>query len=180
MSRVVLSGVQSSGKSTLLNALKPAAQGTPIYEEIVRSMIKRGVKINKEANHESQCAILKEHYRNSLLNDEFISDRGAIDAFVYATWSYLNGDFTYEEHKEHEAIFLSCLPMYTHHYYLPIEFSAKADGVRDVDEEYRKELERLYYLTYRKYKIPFMRLKGSVENRAASFWYSLMNSSTQK
>lgn len=180
MGRVVISGVQSSGKSTLLGAIKPLVGEMPIYEEIVRSMVKRGVKINKDADHESQCLILKEHYRNSLLNGEFISDRGAIDAFVYATWSYLNGDFTYEEHKEHEAIFLSCLPMYTHHYYLPIEFEAIEDGVRDVNEAYRHELERLYYLTYHKYNIPYVELRGTVDSRRGAFWYDLMNSIVQK
>jgi len=180
MARVVLSGVQSSGKSTLLEDMKKDVGDMPIYEEIVRTLIKSGIKINKEADHYSQSEILKAHYRNSLLNGEFISDRGAIDAFVYGTWSYLQGEFTYEEHKEQEAIFLSCLPMYTHHYYLPIEFEAVSDGVRDTDEEYRKELERIYYMTYRKYNIPFVELCGDVDSRLRTFWEDLMNNIKQK
>ena len=180
MGRVVLSGVQSSGKSTLLEDMKKDVGEMTIFEEIVRTLIKSGIKINKEADHYSQCEILKAHYRNSLLSGEFISDRGAIDAFVYGTWSYLQGEFTYEEHKEQEKIFLGCLPGYTHHYYLPIEFDAVKDGVRDTDEVYRIELERIYYMTYQKYKIPFVELRGSVDSRLKTFWEDLLSNITQK
>lgn len=168
MKRIVLSGVQSSGKSTLLNEIKKETD-IYVYEEVVRSLIKQGVVINKEANHVSQCLILETHYKNTLLNDEFITDRGAIDAFVYGVWNYLNGDFSYKEHKEQEQIFLNCLSAYNHHFYLPIEFQAVSDGVRDIDEVYRTELERLYYLTYRKYNIPFVELKGSINSRLSCF-----------
>ena len=180
MSRVVLSGVQSSGKSTILEIIKPSLGATVVYEEIVRTLIKQGVKINREADHKSQCIILEQHYKNTLINEEFISDRGAIDAFVYGTWSYLNGDFTYKEHKEQEEIFLSCLPMYTHHYYLPIEFEAVADDVRDTNEEYRHQLEYIYLTTYHKYNIPYVELKGSVETREAIFWDDLLRNTVQK
>lgn len=180
MSRIVLSGTQSCGKSTLLQDIKKDVPKMTIYEEIVRTLIKSGVKINKEADHKSQCAILKAHYKNSIANSEFISDRGAVDAFVYGTWSYLNGDFTYEEHKVQEEIFLGCLPMYTHNFYLPIEFEAVEDEVRDTDEKYREELERLYYLTYHKYNIPFVELKGTVDERLKIFWEDVLRNIKQK
>ncbi len=180
MSRIILSGVQSSGKSTLLKDIRLDVPELTIYDEIVRTLIKKGVKINREADHESQCAILKAHYENSLANDEFISDRGAIDAFVYGTWSYLNGDFTYEEHKIQEQIFLGCLPRYTHNFYLPIEFKAIEDEVRDTNEEYREELERIYYMTYDKYDIPFVELRGSVDERLGIFWSNVIYKTKQK
>lgn len=169
--RIVLSGASSVGKTTLLNSVEPFLQQNNyfIIKEVVRSLVKQGVKINKGADHWSQCRILTEHYKNTLRHDKFITDRGSIDAFVYATWDYLQGHYIYEEHKEHEEIFISCLPRYTKYYYLPIEFGIVADGVRDIDKEYQQEIARLFGVIYDKYRIKPIILTGSVENRAAQF-----------
>lgn len=171
MDRIVLSGASSTGKSTLLYALQLYLDQNnyTVIKEVVRSLMLQGVKINKGADHFSQCRILLEHYKNTLRYDKFITDRGSVDAFTFATWDYLQGHYTYDEHKAHEEIFLSCLSRYTKYYYLPIEFELKADGVRDTDKEYRKEIDRLFKVTYDKYRIKPIVLTGSVENRSTQF-----------
>jgi predicted ATPase len=169
--KIAISGSSSVGKTTLLSALrnKGLTQGYFVVDEIVRSLMKKGVRINKVSNHESQCKILETHYINILKHDNLITDRCVLDAFAYATWSYLNNKFTYQEHQEHKKIFLDCVFNYDKIFYLPIEFPATPDGVRDIDESYREEVHNLFMRIIDLYKLPVVYLTGSVEERANAF-----------
>ena len=153
--KIGVSGSQCVGKSTLIKALSkdPHLKGYTFVDEIVRSLIKSGVKINKEADHFSQCAILEEHYKNTLRYSELVTDRCVVDAFVYGLYNYLQKKFTYKEHKEHEGLFLSALSEYDHHFYLePLGF-LEEDGVRDIDLAYQAEIDSLFRKVYKKYHI---------------------------
>lgn len=171
--RIAISGAQCTGKTTLMKKICQQAGALPnnyiVITEIVRTLMARGVQINKGADHNSQCRILEEHYRNTLKHENFLTDRCSVDAFVYATWDYLQGNYTFEQHKEHERIMLSCLPGYSHFFYLPVEFGMVADGVRDTDEIYQKEIHELFITIYRKYNIPYIELKGAIEERFNRF-----------
>lgn len=169
--KISISAAQGTGKTTLMNVLKENSilKNYTFITEIVRSLIHQGVKINKGADHNSQCRILEEHYKNLLRYDNFITDRSAIDAFVYATWDYLNGNYTYEQHKVHEQMFLDCVKNYDMFFYIPVEFDLVEDGVRDADKQYQKEIAELYIKTFKKYNIKFVSLRGSVKKREEKF-----------
>lgn len=172
--KAILSGTQGVGKTTLLNKLEQnqellsyleSIQGV-LIKEVVRGLVKeKGIKINREKSHQSQMIILEAHYANALKYNAFFSDRGALDSFVYATYNYLAGQFSYEEHKKHRELFEATMPYYTHVFYLPIEFEAKDDGFRDIDEKYRNDLEKIYYSVFQKYNIEAVEIRGSVEER---------------
>lgn len=170
MRRIVLSGASSVGKSTLLDIIEKSQQLTDyvLIKEVVRSLVSKGVRINKGADHRSQLIILEAHYKNTLSYSHMITDRGAIDAFVYATWDYMNGNYTFNQHKEHETVFKSCLP-YHHYFYLPIEFPLTKDGVRDEDERYRQEIDKLFKFIYSKYQISYITLRGTPKERFNTF-----------
>lgn len=169
--KIAISGSQGSGKTTLLNVIKEK-RSFPEYTlitEIVRTLIQQGVQINRGADHISQMRILEAHYKNILREENFITDRCAVDAFVYATYDYLQGNYTYQEHKQHEEIFLSCIKSYDLFFYLPIEFSLQEDGVRDTDVDYQQEIHRLFLTIYKKYKLNPIALTGAVKDRLNSF-----------
>lgn len=171
--RIAISGAQCTGKTTLMKKICSNAASEldkyTVATEIVRTLMAKGVKINKGADHESQCKILEAHYHNILNHSNLLTDRCAVDAFVYSTWDYLKGNYSFDQHKEHERIMLSCLPSYHLYFYLPVEFEMTADGVRDTDKIYQKEIHELFITIYRKYNIPYIELKGSVEERFNRF-----------
>lgn len=165
--KIVLSGSQSVGKTTVMNEIEksPMFQGHTFIREIVRTLMKKGIQINKGADHKSQVAILEEHYRNTFRYSSFVSDRGAIDAFAYATWDYLQGNYTLEQHKEHEQLFLSCLKAYEVYFYIPPEFEIVPDGVRAVDKDYQHQIHEIFIELYRRYHISYVTVTGTVQER---------------
>lgn len=181
--RIILSGAQCTGKTSILREIEErqrqnAVHAKPKYlrlsdyrviKEVVRELMKeKGITINKDADHTSQCLILEQHYKNCLREQDFISDRGSIDAFVYATWSYLHGKFTLAEHIEHEQLFLRSLPYYDYIFYLPVEFEIKEDGVRSVDRIYQSEITKIYESVFSRYakQLPkVVRLTGNIPTR---------------
>lgn len=177
--KIALVGAQGTGKSTFLAELEKlpivkelvdTKEGV-LIKEVVRSLVKeRGITINKDGSHESQMIILEAHYHNALTNKSFITDRGAIDAYAYATYNYLAGRFTYEQHEQHRSIFEATLPFYTELFYLPIEFAVEDDGFRDTDEEFRHAIDKIYQQLFKRYNlhnvIPFT---GSIEQRVQQF-----------
>jgi hypothetical protein len=104
-----------------------------------------------------------------LLHDNLITDRSIVDAFVYATWGFLNNKFTYEEHEMHKRIFLSCIGEYDIFFYIAPEFPIIQDEVRDTDSSYQAEIHRLFKVTFSMYKIPYVILSGSNEQRLQTF-----------
>lgn len=166
--KIAISGSQNTGKTTLLNLLKQEG-GVVFLTEIVRQLVTEGILINKNADHRSQCLILEQHYRNCLKYDSFVTDRGAIDAFVYATQNFLDRKFSFQEHKEHETLFLSSLPYYDYHFYLPPLGFIEDDGVRSNDQAYQKDIDRIFKTVYKRYNIPFFELKGNPSEKKESF-----------
>jgi nicotinamide riboside kinase len=170
--KIAISGSQCVGKTTLLNAIEnnlTSFKGYNLLREIVRTLMNQGVKINKGADHNSQMRILEAHYKNILTYPKFITDRCAVDAFVYATWDYIQGHYTYQEHKQHEEVFLSCIQSYDLFFYLPVEFPLQKDGVRSEDIEYRKQIDKLFLVIYDRYGIQFTALTGDVPERIQNF-----------
>ena len=180
--KICISGPQGVGKSTLLKAIEEldAAKDFVLIKEIVRTLAKQGVKINKGADHDSQCRILEQHYKNAISIPKFITDRCSIDAFTYATWDYIEGKYTYEQHKIHEALCKESLNQYDLHFYIPIEFAMSEDGVRDTDIEYQKKIDILFRENYKRLNVKPIILRGSVEDRVVMFTSSVNDSRKSK
>jgi nicotinamide riboside kinase len=174
--KFAISGAQGVGKSTLIKELQAQPdliEGCVLITEIVRTLAAQGIKINKGADHKSQMIILEEHYKNTLRYDKMITDRCALDAFTYATWDYLNGAYTYEQHKEHEAIFLDTIKNYDLIFYIAPEFEIVNDGFRSTDAIYQKEIHELFLKAIRKYNLRVMAISGSVEDRMEKLRYGI-------
>lgn len=182
--RIVLSGTQCTGKSTLLAEIEKimkSQQGfilgddCTLVKEVVRTLMKeRGITINRGADHKSQCLILEQHYLNCLRYPNMITDRGSIDAFAYATWDYMHGNYTLKQHLEHKRLFELSLPFYKALFYLPIEFEIKSDGVRDEDKTYQAEVDHIYRtLIEETLGIVAFQLTGDVPSRVKMFFEAI-------
>ena len=182
--KIVLSGAQCVGKSTILTMLEEIQRkgdffpNAVIIKEVVRTLMKErpDLKINKDADHISQCAILEQHYRNCLKYPSLVTDRGAIDAFIYGTYSYLEHKFTLEEHLEHKRIFELSIPYYDIIFYLPPEIDIKYDGVRDIDPNYQQDIHKLFLSAFNTYHLPLVvELTGTVEERLTLMFNAIRN-----
>jgi len=172
--KIVVSGAQCSGKTTFMDALSKSKiniERFDIVKEVVRSLVeKRQININEGADYRSQLEILSEHYKNTLRYDNFITDRGSVDAFVYATHGFLNDVFSYDEYKVFEEIFQKTVNEYDLFLYLPIGgIPFEGDGVRSDDLQYRQAIHELFIKTYEKFGITYYTLDGSVEMRLRDF-----------
>lgn len=172
--KITISGAQGTGKSTLITAIEDRIANNPSWEafkdhvlikEIVRTLVLKGIKINKGADHNSQVAILNQHYLNTLVHDEFISDRCSLDAYVYSLWDYINGNYTYEQHKIHQKMFEDSLKKYSLMFYIPVEFELVDDGFRNTEVDYQKEIDSLFNKVIFDYNLEVINLSGSVEER---------------
>lgn len=151
--KIALSGPQCTGKTTLLNQIaEKYGNELDIKIEVVRSIKKRWeeegreFKFNKYGDFDSQMAIFEEHHRNVLFNNNHVvTDRCSWDAFTYATYNYLKGDFTYDQWKQFERAFEDTIGEYDEIIYLPpglIEM--QSDGVRDIDTNFQHEIGKLF------------------------------------
>ena len=84
MNKLVFTGAQGTGKTTMLNIFKDKFD--VVITEVVRNLSKQGVKVNELGDYEGQKRIFDEYLK--LLNNDksFISDRCLIDVLTYTKY----------------------------------------------------------------------------------------------
>src|SRR6056300_236144 len=173
--RIAFTGAQSTGKTTLLNALKADEAFRYKYEfidEITRRMQKKGLKINEAGGNTTQLLIMNEHIKN-LLYENAIMDRCAIDGVVYTHWLY-------KQNKVEKWVWDYSVDVFTHYvnnydiiFYLKPEFDIVDDGVRSVDVSFRDEIVELFDRYIKHVRIPVITLSGTVEERLNKFYSTI-------
>lgn len=167
MHRIIFSGAQGTGKTTVLNYFKE--KGNNVITEVVRQLKESGVKINKDGDEKGQTKIFKTY--KSLLGEisvtGYISDRGLFDVVAYTKYLADHGqvsqEFLQKQIKDLKK-FVSSNPDIVYCYF-PIEFPVEDDGVRDTDEEFRKEIDENIQYLYTTVGISAFVIKGDVETR---------------
>lgn len=174
--RISLSGAQCTGKTTLMSQIENAPElfeKFTLIKEVVRTIKERegdNFEFNKSGDFKSQEMILAEHHRNVLRHNCFITDRGAFDAFAYATKNYMDGKFTFREWKIFETIFGSTQSKYDVTFYLPIGMiPMEDDSVRDTDIEYQKQMHEIYMWIAAEYGIELIILNDPLDERFEVF-----------
>ena len=162
--KILLTGTQGSGKTTILNEFKNA--GWNVITEVVRNLSKEGIKINELGNEDGQKKIF-ETYKKLLSEGHYISDRGLTDVASY-TWYLVNkGEIhpsvLWEQLEDIDDFFRSNPDALV--CYFPIEFPVVDDGVRSVDEDFRKEIDNNIKSILDSREIPYIIVTGDVENR---------------
>lgn len=165
--RLILTGAQGVGKSTILNHYKDL--GYNCITEVVRNLAKDGIKINEMGDDESQKTIFKEYQKLLKSKKGYISDRGLTDVTSYSVFLALTDKVkktladkqfitTQKFHHDNPDIIVC---------YIPIEFPVVDDGVRSTDENFRSSIDFMIKNLLDCANIPYHTITGTVEERVA-------------
>lgn len=165
--RIGITGAQSVGKTTLLNALRSEKlfKDYVICDEVTRRVKSYGLPINEEGTDVTQRLIMNEHIVNVFMHGNMLTDRTALDGLVYSTYLYKNNQIAISTMKYVREVFHKVWYSYDYVFYIEPEFDIVDDGVRSTNKQFRDEIADLFEATIEKEKLSMLRVKGSVRNR---------------
>jgi GTPase SAR1 family protein len=167
--KIGITGAQSVGKTTLLNALRSEKlfERYAVCDEVTRRVKSYGLPINEGGNDTTQLLIMKEHIYNVFMYDNMITDRTALDGFVYSTYLFKHDKISDKTMRTVTDIFHEVWKHYDHVFYIEPEFEIVDDGVRSIDSQFRDEIAELFKSTIEKKSLSMHRVKGTVRNRVS-------------
>ena len=108
--KILLTGAQGTGKSTILKELEK--EGFKTITEVVRNLAKTGVNVNEMGDEEGQNIIFKTYQKLLNENDDYVSDRCLIDVAAYTRYSVGKGkihpSLLWEQLEDVEDFVLDC------------------------------------------------------------------------
>jgi GTPase SAR1 family protein len=165
--KIGITGAQSVGKTTLLNALRSEKHFTnyKICDEVTRRVKSYGLPINEDGTDVTQRLIMNEHICNVFLYDNILTDRTSLDGLVYSTYLFKHGKISNDTHRYVTDVFHKVWEQYDNVFYIEPEFDIVDDGTRSIDVGFRDEIAQLFEFTIDKKKLSMHRVTGSVRNR---------------
>lgn len=165
--RIGITGAQSVGKTTLLNALRSEKlfHNYTICDEVTRRVKGYGLPINEDGTDVTQRLIMNEHIYNVFMFDNMLTDRTALDGLVYTTYLYKQNQVGITTLRHVRTVFDKIWSEYDHVFYIEPEFDIVDDGVRSIDISFRNEIAELFELTIEKERLSMHCVSGSVRNR---------------
>lgn len=162
--RIALSGVQCTGKSTLLKEMEklPEFKSYEIIYEVVRKMMNE-IKINEDGDKNTQEKILDAHLYN-LKPENVITDRCIVDCIAYGVYGHKHGNISTDDFAKFITRAGSHLRDYDVIFYIRPEFEMQDDGVRSLNTKFRDEVQG-YFEEIIKELDNVVILSGSVEER---------------
>lgn len=169
--KICISGAHSTGKTTIVNALKQH----PLFLEytfktgLTRDLKAAGLNINEAGDDVTQLFVMSKHYEYSKIKGNVVLDRCALDGFAYS--SVILKD--YEDRSFLDALGVigrKCFSSYDYIFYVRPELPLVDDGVRTVDPAFFdlvKDSFNYWLNTIKLYKEPVkvVEIYGSVEQR---------------
>jgi nicotinamide riboside kinase len=165
-----ITGAQSVGKTTLLNALRSekALTGFTVCDEVTRRVKSYGLPINEAGTNVTQRLIMQEHIANVFMHHSMITDRTALDGLVYSSYLFKKGSIDASTMKFVRQVFDKVWPAYDHVFYIAPEFDIADDGERSVSTDFRDEIVEIFETIIKTNKLPVIRIKGSVRERVST------------
>lgn len=165
--KIGLVGSSSTGKSTVFSLFPqfPYFEDFDFISESTRTVREFGFPINEQGTGETQLAISTFHLRALLSKKPTILDRCYLDLLVYT--DILQEDGLVSEHVYKYVVDTWEEVMYEYNLfiYFPIEFPAVKDGVRSVDEGWRRRVDEKFKYYFNLYKLSPLVVTGSPKNR---------------
>lgn len=165
--RIGISGAQSTGKTTLLNALRsePFFKDYEICNEVTRKVASYGLPINEDGNDTTQELIMNQHIVNLAMHDNMITDRTVLDGLVYSKYLRENGKIVASTMNYVENIFNRMIQGYDLIFYVAPEFEIKNDGVRSINTFFRDRIVAIFNEVISQKNVPIYNVKGTVRER---------------
>ena len=160
--RIALVGASSTGKTTVYELLKNKLPKYEFVNESTRTVGSYGFPINEKGTDATQLAISCFHLEALLQPYNQVLDRCFMDVVVYTrfmdnaseeTWKYIDATWNRIKHE------------YTHYIYFPIEFDSVDDGVRSVNEKWRKDIDNEFKDVLEGVRQPYLTITGSPMQR---------------
>ena len=169
MPKISISGAHSTGKSTIINALKdiPTLSKRFAFKgEILRDIKKTGIRINEYGSDETQLLVLSKMMEYATIPNTIL-DRCMLDCLVYTAYLYENGQVKKNTLQIAEMLFEKI--RYDIYFYIAPEFPIIHDGIRSENLEFRDRVAELFEEYMESYKLIPIRLSGNVEERVNCF-----------
>lgn len=165
--RIGITGAQSVGKTTLLNALRsePAFKNYTVCDEVTREIREMGFDINEAGSDLTQILIMQKHIANIFMYEDMLTDRTSLDGLVYTTYLHLKGKVNEITLKKAKAIYDKTISHYDFLFYIAPEFELVDDGVRSTDMEFRDSIVEIFDGFLAECPREFIQVKGSVRER---------------
>lgn len=160
--RIALVGASSTGKTTVFEILKSRFPKYEFINESTRTVKGFGFPINEEGTESTQLAIAAFHLNALLQPYNLILDRCFLDVVVY---SKIMDNVSKECLSYIENLWNNVKNEYTHYVYFPIEFDSVDDGVRSIDEEWRKKIDNEFVSKLNEVRQPYLTVTGSPMQR---------------
>lgn len=149
--KIAISGTHSTGKTTLINRLKPyiethSVQKFEFVDGVTREAAKQGFPINELGSDETQLYCASKDMENLLKyqSTSFISDRCIWDTKIYSEYLFSHGKITFSTYNYIRGLFEKMIENLDMIFLLQPEFGLVDDGVRSKDVQFQKEIHDLF------------------------------------
>jgi|TARA_R110000851_G_scaffold25766_4_gene73883 nicotinamide riboside kinase len=167
--KIGITGAQSVGKTTLLNALRsePRFDGYTVCDEVTREIREMGFDINEQGSDLTQILIMQKHISNVFMYDDMLTDRTALDGLVYTTWMHQHNKVTQATLEKVYSIYEKLINSYDYIFYIRPEFPIIDDGVRSIDPQFRDDINDIFEGFINELPREHITVSGSVRERVS-------------
>ena len=166
--KYAISGAQSVGKTTVIEALQKELPKFNYLTYITRAIRDRGFLINEAGTDETQLEILKEHILRAEI-DNTVLDRCILDGMVYTQYLYEREMVTLDTVKEFNKVIVDTFKKYDKVFYITPEFNISYDGQRSTDIGFRDRIVEIFDECIQMFKLDVVILTGTVQERVEQF-----------
>ena len=172
--RIVLTGAQGTGKTTLMNEL--AKDGTRAINHIRKTAVENGLDI-ATATEEGQKIYFKTLKKELSSKKSYVSDRGLTCVAAYTFDKAITGDIT---KKTADKQYMDLVKFHTENpdvllVYVPVEFAPEDDGERSTDVVFQEKIDFLIKNILETSGVDFITVTGTVEDRLEQINTALQN-----
>lgn len=165
--KIAITGAQCTGKTTLVNALGDEMEWD-VVPELARIAVKKGYKLNGDADYSTQHYLIRAQMEWERERDghNMVCDRSTLDALAHSIHMYCEGKLREGELRTLANLALPWAHTYDLHVLtVPGDCPMVDDGLRSTDVDFQNTIYRLCRHLLARYNIPFITVRGSVDER---------------